>query len=801
MERGLRPLLRPVHVDALCLVMLLLLLAALFAPVLLGGETFYHRDLLFNHLPRKLATLAVLREGSLPLWNPYLDLGEPLLANPNNTVLHPSTLLFLVLPPFVALSLAVAGQLLLAAASTYLLLRRWGVRPVAALVAAVGLGLSGPLLSLGSFLNAVSSAAPAPLALLAADLAARERRSVWPLLLGAVWALQAAGGEPVVALATAALSAGYLLVMAAGGSWRERLGAGLGSLLAAAAWAAGLAALQLLPTLELLGSSGRGQGLGLEQVGAWSLDPRSLLEVAVPGLFGDPTVPGTPGYWGEALHHRGLPYLLSLGVGTPLLVLAAVGAQAPGRRHRYLLGAGLVSLVGALGRHTPLLALTVALAPWTAAARFPVKLFFVTDLCIAALAGLGLEALLTGQPRRALRPVLVAVGAALALVLVAAWVVPDPPDPSRLVRPLLVAGFGLAGTLALVMRLARRRDREVWPLWALVGLTALALLPAHRRLNPTAPVEVWTRPEAVRVLEREGDLQRIQRRSSPVDPRAAAAPDPLPRHLLAWSSLHPNAGIAFGLAYGLNATSDGLDWPAARRLGAFAESLPYDLRWRLLGLARISHLLAFEPLPGLEPVAELEVGADRPLLVLGNPLALPRAVVVGAARREDDLEQACRELARDGFDPRRTVVLSGVDPGAGLSSASSTPHVVSATANRVELETGADGPGWLVLLDSFSPGWRATVDEQPVAIARADVAFRAVPIAAGSHRVVFRYRPRSVAVGVLASGLSLVLAAAVLLASFRRRSAARPVHRASSAPCSASSSASTERWQRRGSAQ
>ena len=69
-------------------------------------------------------------------------------------------------------------------------------------------------------------------------------------------------------------------------------------------------------------------------------------------------------------------------------------------------------------------------------------------------------------------------------------------------------------------------------------------------------------------------------------------------------------------------------------------------------------------------------------------------------------------------------------------------------------------PGYVVLLDAWDDGWRAEVDGRPAEVLRANVGFRAVRVEPGAHAIVFRYRPRTLLIGL---GLSLtgLLAAAL----------------------------------------
>jgi hypothetical protein len=74
----------------------------------------------------------------------------------------------------------------------------------------------------------------------------------------------------------------------------------------------------------------------------------------------------------------------------------------------------------------------------------------------------------------------------------------------------------------------------------------------------------------------------------------------------------------------------------------------------------------------------------------------------------------------------------------------------------VRLAAKTDRPGYLVLLDSWYPGWKASVDGQTVPIYRGNFLFRAIPIDPGEHSVVFEFYPLSLIIGVMVSILCLV---------------------------------------------
>jgi hypothetical protein len=82
-------------------------------------------------------------------------------------------------------------------------------------------------------------------------------------------------------------------------------------------------------------------------------------------------------------------------------------------------------------------------------------------------------------------------------------------------------------------------------------------------------------------------------------------------------------------------------------------------------------------------------------------------------------------------------------------------RVVVDEPHRVELEVRALRPGYVVLTDTFYPGWRARVDGRSVPILRANGVHRAVATAAGTHRIAFLYRPAAPRLGFFLSLLTL----------------------------------------------
>jgi hypothetical protein len=170
--------------------------------------------------------------------------------------------------------------------------------------------------------------------------------------------------------------------------------------------------------------------------------------------------------------------------------------------------------------------------------------------------------------------------------------------------------------------------------------------------------------------------------------------------------------------------------PATAMFGSFAESLPPGNRSRIHGMANIKYVVDFEetPVPGLAPVFRQRLDPNPTLRVSLNREVLPRAYVVGRTRRVDDLRDACIALGEPGFDPRTGAIVSGSDPAPGDGPGFSPAVITLYEPQHVVVDVDLDAPGTLLLLDTYSPGWYATVDGERAEIQRANVAFRGVAV-------------------------------------------------------------------------
>ncbi|HUG54552.1 MAG TPA: YfhO family protein [Vicinamibacteria bacterium] len=754
---------------------------------LLRGETLFRRDVNMIWLPQAESFVRAVASGAWPLWDPWRTFGLPLLADPRAEVAYPPTWLNLLVPPGTYYTAFVAGHLLLGGMGMHLLARRRMGRLASATAAAVFVA-SGPVLSLGTMWHQLAGVAWMPWVILALErCVAGASRGV--VLLGLAFGAQVIAGSPDFSAATLLVAAVFVAFHLARRSLDRR---GLARLAAGLALGTALSAAQWMATVGILAGTARSQGAAGSDVAP--LSPPQLVEVLLPFWWN--ALPLSSAAQAAILDNLE-PYVLSVYLGAPALAVAAAGLMGGVHPWRAPLAVVLLGSLGAaLGRWFVVYPALVTLLPPLEMIRYPVKAVVPAAFATALLAGLGMEALPSARPaavRRMLLPGAALLAAALVLVgvlhlrgaeLLAPLLAPAPEAPRALagqLPPVLIACAALAFVVAAYALAAGRPSPALAVVVAAVCVAEL--LYRHQPLNPPAPPALWSlRPAALAQLEGLA-LPRVYVHDYSLspgwvdawhDPRAytlARAPVgwPLPAAQVAAVHGYMNPPTATRWAAGsYDADTLGLYPSYLERLVSAihrAEGTPAHLR--LLQLGAVDVAMGLIPQPwwsDLEPMASHEGLLQLPVRVFRVPGTRPRAWVAAGVRVAAD-EAALAVLLAPSFDPATEIVLaSGAPrpPGRGLAS------VGEYAADRVVVDVETDGEAHLLLADTWYPGWRATVDGRPAPVRRANLAFRAVPVPAGRHRVEMVYRPPAALAGVAISAVTLAALALVGLGAMRR---------------------------------
>lgn len=90
-------------------------------------------------------------------------------------------------------------------------------------------------------------------------------------------------------------------------------------------------------------------------------------------------------------------------------------------------------------------------------------------------------------------------------------------------------------------------------------------------------------------------------------------------------------------------------------------------------------------------------------------------------------------------------------------------------ADTIECDVVAPTSGFLRIIESFDPGWRATIDDQPAQVWPAQDALLAVRTERGQYRIRFTYHTPGARAGVVMSCISLALLAMLAIVAGRTR--------------------------------
>jgi hypothetical protein len=719
---------------------LLLLAAALlviFPKLALGINTLFFRDLGALGYPGVAFLHDSLWHGEFPLWNPYSHCGVPWLAQMEKWYL-PGWICYGLPMPW-AENFFMLAHSWFGGAGMFWLLRRWKVESFAAAFAAFAFVFNGVSLSCLEWGNYLASLAWLPWVVGSVMETWRKGGRMMAFAAFAS-AMQVLTGTPEITL----LSWLFITLLWALDISSRQVGlvVSIRRVVLVILIASGITMIQMLPFFDLLTHSQRNSvGAG---TAAWSMPAWGWANLIMP-LFHCYKSP--QGAWFQ----RGQDFIPTYYLGAGVMALAVTGIVAARSRTIAIIAAmAIFCWLMAEGANGFLYEPLKKIFPFIGVARFPVKLTILPVFLVPLLAAWGVERIRLAECKTA-RPALLIAGTGILILMAAllffAWRFPFPNDDwhatamNTLGRAILM--MALLAAIFLSIKIKAQAGRMA------VQLIALALLPLDAfthspKIVPSLPASVLA--EGIWQMSGKPPLELGQGRIM-VSPNAEQEllysrvtdmkADFLGKRLAEW--------------YNLNLL-DGLP----KVTGAITLRPAYfDILENSLYYTRGGH--CGEGLVDFLSVAWLSSPAN-PTEWIAHTNYLP-LVTAGQRPIFADDAKTLTEITANDFNPRTTVYLTESNRPQVTITNETTCAVsnINFGLNQVAVDINAAQASLVVLSQSYYHLWQAYVDEKPVPLLRANLAFQAVEVPAGEHRVKWIYRDPYFEAGAVISGLSLAL--------------------------------------------
>ncbi len=668
-----------------------------------------------------------LHAGRVPLWNPYILCGQPLLGNPQMAVFYPLSLLAPAMSAPVFLSIATITHIFLCGVFMYAFLLSWSKHRVSAILGGLTYMGSACIVSRIQFPPMVLSAPYAPLLLLCLDGVISNPRSKRRLLaLSTCVALLVLAAHPQVAYLSTLIAMVY-------GIWRvannrftgstvtseyaspqtdfvhHRSGRTVTSLIAAFVLGVGIAGIQIIPMLQLMKVSSR-EHMTPYVANRFVFDLSHLATLIYPGTFGSP---GTGDY-----HGGGNAWEPAIFVGwIPLVfILSALFRSIKHPNLRFWSILGLVNIWLATGLAGGLFWVAFYAIPGLSSFHDPARFLFLTTICMCVMTAAGCDQLLHKLKYKQ--------GATYNALIVWATAI-----------PLLVYGVQWNPTRSPIHDHFAVSQQH----------TGRSYLPAHevywQRFISDGYTDYGTDRE-YRAMLSTGLANSEETRNI----ETAAGYEPVP--LQAQAELDGLARIAFKrgeptlLSYMQLMDASDMYLPVYHRIFSadFAEK----------PLPRGTDVRIAEPAGGVS-----------------------RGWLVRSAIEVDGKTRSVSTISAPEFDPRTLAIVSRPlphnalnlpeypQPDAELVHPVTSRSDVSGSVWNFDIRAGKSA-GYFVISIACCPGWGATIDGQPATLICTDGAFMGLPVPPGNHAVRVDYRPASVKLGAYVSLLCAGIFAGLL---------------------------------------
>lgn len=724
-------------------------------------------DVVSQIYPFRTYAMSLIKQGIVPLWNPALFGGYPLLANTQVSLFNPTNIFYLFLAFPKAWGIQIVFQPLLAALFSFLFLRSVRLGKLASLLGSLIYSFSGFMMVWLQWNVHGFAIAFLPILLYLINEYYQSDKALTGPLISLFLCLQIFSGYPQVVFYTILVLFFYVLIMF-GFRQKKNIFLILWVILGLA-----LSGIQLLPTIELFSLSQKRFEV-LDRNSAF-VPWQYLISFFAPDYFGNIT---TGNFWGKG------DYTANIGFsGVASLLLTIITLKEAKRKKIILFFWLLLILSLLLALPNPLSFFVNNLKIIGLESASMNRVLFLTNFSIAVLAAFSFDLLQKKQVKRKQAKsaflVLIIIGGvflgtflayrmfiylgrtigdSFSTKILESWLRNLKVGMKNLILPGIISFSMIILVWASFLRI--KIFRGVLLLF-IFFLTIAELFRFGWKFNPFSDSKLlFPETPVISFIKNQKGIFRVEGGETvpmnmlmPFGIESFSAYDPMyPLRISEYLSLNDSGSIE----------------KQKSRYGQFD-----NYSGNLFDLANICFVYGVKRDETGKPDSEgylkgrfkltkfKEIFEDRTVVVLKNISCFPRAYLFYDYEIIENNERTAARLAEKDFLIRKKVVIEKV-PGITLEREDNN-HIDSKIewlnyqSGKESLKISSSQPSFLFISESFYPGWEAFIDGNKTEIFRADFVFRGAFVPEGEHTVEFIYNPFSFKIGKIVSLFTFVI--------------------------------------------
>lgn len=707
--------------------------------------------------PMQTYAVQLMKQGTLPLWNPLILTGSPLLANFQSAPFSPTNFLYFLLPKLSAWTVQIILQPILGSIFLFLLLKYFKRSDIASIFGAIAYSFSGFMMIWLEWNGHALVAAFFPLVILLIFKLLDKSNIFYGFLLSLVIAMQIFSGYPQIIIYQF-LAIGISLILM---DWKRLLDVKKVLFLSLfIVLGIGMTSLQTIPGYELISNSQR----GVEVVNKdWALlRLRSTITFLAPDYFGNHA---TYNYWGPADYTQNVGFS---GVIAVTLGLLGLFVYVKDKWVRFALTWIIFAIIYSFDNPISRIIFSSGLLSSQAASAH--RALVLSNLGFAILSAFGLDAVFLNKANKKqimfsfLIPGMILIGYLVFSVLVLKYPGFYPDHTENISKIIANMNVGIRNLiiplillLFLVLSMIIVRFKPKLSRLVILFISFLMIFEVFRfgwKYTPFSPrVIVFPETPIFEFLKKQKQPFRIN------------ANEVVPVNLMMPYGLETVEGYdaVYSLRFAkyLSSMNSGVDNSVA--MGRYG--LIFHQNSNLFSIANGKFVLALKRDkfgavdkngdidPKFNNIQFKKVFEDKSVVILENKNALPRAMLFYNWEIVKDQRTILSKLIGN-YPISKKIIL---EENNDLSKSNGVGYVdLSNFNNSGVIKLTTDKPGYLFISSAWYPGWVAYVDGHKERALQADYNFMAIPIKkSGNHMVELKYQPDTFNHGLKISIFSL----------------------------------------------